>query len=316
MERMDEKKAIESKTAEKEAQIRGMPVEEFFVSGHRACGGCGAALAMRHITKAAGKDTIIVHATGCMEVVSTPYPETAWRVPWIHSAFQNIAAVASGIAEALRVQGKKTKVMCIGGDGASFDIGFGALSGALERGHDFLYVCYDNEAYENTGIQRSGATPKYASTTTSPAGKVVHGKTEWKKPLPLIVAAHKSPYVATASISHLPDLYQKIRKGLEIKGPTYVQVFTTCPIGWHIPTNKSVEIAKLAVQTRVVPLYEIVEGKLRITVDIENPLPVKEFLQEQGRFKHLSEQQINEIQAHVDKEWNKLKELEKLESIF
>lgn len=301
---------------EKSETIRGMPVEEFFVSGHRACGGCGAAIAMRHITKAAGKDTILVHATGCMEVISTPYPETAWRLPWIHSAFQNAAAVASGVVEALHIQGKKTKVMCIGGDGSTFDIGFGALSGALERRHDFLYVCYNNEAYMNTNIQRSGATPKYAATTTSPAGKIVHGKTELKKPLPLIIAAHKTPYVATASISHIPDLYQKIKKGLTVNGPAYVEVLATCPIGWYTPINKSVEIAKLAVQTRVTPLYEIENGKLKINVNVENPLPVKEFLQVQGRFKHLTEAEIQEIQENVNKEWNRLKELEKLESIF
>ncbi|MEK6973539.1 MAG: pyruvate synthase subunit PorB [archaeon] len=296
--------------------IRAMPEEEFFVSGHRACAGCGATILLRHITKAAGKDTIIVNATGCMEVVSTPYPETSWRLPWIHGAFQNNSAIASGIAEALKIQGKKTKVICIGGDGATFDIGFGTLSGALERGHDFLYICYDNEAYQNTGVQRSGATPKYANTTTSPAEKKVHGKTELKKPLPLIIAAHRAPYVATASVSHIPDLYAKIKKALSIEGPKYLQIFATCPTGWYSDISKSIEIPRMAVQARVYPLYEIVNGKLKFTVEVNNPIPVKDYLKTQGRFKHLTEEEIAEIQKNVDSEWNKLKTLEKLEGIF
>jgi pyruvate ferredoxin oxidoreductase beta subunit len=296
--------------------IRGLPEEEFFASGHRACAGCGAAIALRHVTKAAGKNTIVVQATGCMEVVSSPYPETAWRLPWIHGAFENAAAIASGIERALKTLGKKYNILVLGGDGATFDIGFGALSGAIERGHNFLYVCNDNGAYMNTGIQRSGATPKYAHTTTSPAGKVIPGKLEWKKPLPFIIASHRAPYAATASISDIPDLYAKIKKGLEIEGPCYVQVFSPCIPGWGIDSAKSVEVARLAVETRVAPLYEIENGVLKITKDIKEPKPVQEYLKTQARFKHLSEEQIKEIQAFIDKEWARLKELEEKKCKF
>ena len=290
--------------------IAGMPEEEYFVSGHKACAGCGAAIALRHITKAAGPNTVVVQATGCMEVVSTAFPQTAWSLPYIHGAFENAASIASGIERARKILGKNYNILIFGGDGATFDIGFGALSGALEREHDFLYVCNDNGAYMNTGIQRSGATPKYASTTTSPAGSKIPGKLEWKKPLPFIIAAHRAPYVATASISNLPDLYAKVRKGLSIKGPCYLQIFTPCVPGWRIDSSKTVEIAKLAVQTRVVPLYEIENGKLRITQKVSNPKPVAEYLKAQGRFKHLSEEQIEEIQRHVDEQYNWLLELE------
>mgnify|MGYP000241633184 FL=1 len=203
-----------------------------------------------------------------------------------------------------------------GGDGATFDIGFGALSGAIERGHNFLYVCNDNGAYMNTGIQRSGATPRYAHTTTSPAGKVIPGKLEWKKPLPFIIASHRAPYVATASISDIPDLYAKIKKGLETEGPCYVQVFSPCVPGWGIDSAKSVEVARLAVETRVCPLYEIENGILKITKDIKEPKPVDEYLKTQARFKHLGEEQVKEIQAFVDKEWTRLKELEEKKCKF
>ncbi|HOV67120.1 MAG TPA: thiamine pyrophosphate-dependent enzyme, partial [Methanoregulaceae archaeon] len=174
---------------------------ELFDCGHRACGGCGASLAARLLLKAAGPETIVVSSTGCMEVFSTPYPETAWKVPWIHSLFENAAAVASGIEAALKIQGRKEKVVVIAGDGATFDIGMLCISGAFERGHDITYICYDNEAYMNTGIQRSGATPYDASTTTSPAGKVSTGNRRPKKDMPRILAAHGAPYVATADVA-------------------------------------------------------------------------------------------------------------------
>lgn len=296
--------------------IRGMPEEEYFASGHRACAGCGAAIAMRHVTKAAGKDTIIVQATGCMEVVSTPYPETAWRLPYIHGAFENSAAIASGIERALKALGKKYNILVLGGDGATFDIGFGAFSGAIERGHNFLYVCNDNDAYMNTGIQRSGATPKYAHTTTSPAGKVIHGKMEWKKPLPFIIAAHRAPYVATASIHDLPDLYSKVRKGLKIEGPCYVQVCSPCVPGWGYDSAKTVEIARLAVETGVYPLYEIENGILRITHKLKERKPIEAYLKMQARFKHLSEEQIKEVQAFIDAEWKRLLEIEEKKCRF
>jgi pyruvate ferredoxin oxidoreductase beta subunit len=300
------------------ALIAGLPERELFASGHRACAGCGEALAIRTIMKAAGENTIVVSATGCMEVVSTPYPQTAWKTPWLHGAFENASAIASGVDKALEAKGVRDKMnlLVIGGDGASFDIGLQSLSGAMERGHNFLYVCTDNAAYMNTGVQRSGGTPKYAATTTSPSGKVIPGKTEWKKPLPFIMAAHKPRYVATASVANLVDLQRKIAKGLELKGPAFVQVFCPCPIGWHYDTSQTINVAKLAVESRVSPLYEIEDGALKITMDVPSPKPVEDYLKVQGRFKHLKPEHIKEIQEFVDKEWAKLKHLEKCGSIF
>jgi pyruvate ferredoxin oxidoreductase beta subunit len=296
---------------EKQKTIAGLPEEEFFAHGHRACAGCGAAIAMRHITKAAGKNTIVVSATGCMEVVSSPYPETAWKLPWIHGAFENSAAIGSGIEAALKHQKKDTNVLIIAGDGGTFDIGFQALSGLVERNHDICFVCYDNAAYMNTGIQRSGATPKYAATTTSPAGKLIHGKQEFKKHMPFIMAAHnENVYVATANIAFLLDLYNKIKKGLEHKGPAYIQVYTPCVPGWKIPSNITVELGKLAFKSNVYPLYEIENGIVKITKKPTEKNPVERYLMLQGRFKHLNKQEIKEIQDHVDNQWEKLLKLE------
>lgn len=283
--------------------------EEYFAKGHRACAGCGSALAIRHALKAAGKNTIIAHATGCMEVVSTPYPETSWKLPWIHAAFENAAAVASGIERALKKLNKNTNVLVIGGDGATFDIGFQALSGAIERGHNFTYLCYENSGYMNTGVQRSGATPKYASTTTTPAGKAIHGKMEYKKPMPLIIGAHGA-YVATANIAFPLDFYNKVKRGLEIKGPAYVQVFAPCPLGWkHLP-NLTIEIAKLAFNSKITPLYEIENGVLKFYKEPNKAVPVNDYLKLQGRFKHLSNEEINSIQKHIDEQYSMLKKLE------
>ncbi len=290
--------------AVKERKILGMPYEEYFASGHRACAGCGEALVVRHVTKAAGPNTIAVMSTGCMEVVSTPYPQTAWKIPWIHAAFENNASVASGIDSALKAMGKRQGVnlLVFGGDGASFDIGFGALSGALERGHKFTYVATDNEAYMNTGVQRSGATPFLAATTTSPAGSVVHGKQQPKKPLPLIVASHGIRYVATVSPANIVDLHRKVKKALATKGPSFIHAFSVCPVGWYSRQEQTLEIARLAVQTRVFPLYEIDNGILTFSQKVEkqSAKPVKEYLQLQGRFKHLTEEEVQQIQQYVD----------------
>lgn len=296
--------------------IAGLPEEEYFVQGHRACAGCGAAIAMRHLAKAAGKNTIITQATGCMEVVSTPYPQTTWKLPWIHAAFENAAAVASGVAASLKNQklNDKIKVLSIGGDGGTFDIGFQAISGAIERNTDFCYVCYDNAAYMNTGIQRSGATPKYAATTTSPAGKVIHGKTEWKKTMPLIVAGHgKHVYVATANIAYPLDFYNKVKKGLDHKGPAYIQVYTPCVPGWKYATNITIKLCELAFKAKITPLYEIENGVLKFNRKPSNPIPVNQYLNLQGRFKHLKEKEIEEIQSHIDDQWNDLLKLEESE---
>ncbi len=289
--------------------IFGVEEKELFASGHRACAGCGEAIALRHIMKAVGEKTIIVQATGCMEVVSTPYPETAWEVPWVHCAFENASAIASGVRAALDMKGdKETNVVAIGGDGASFDIGFGSLSGALERGTKFLYIATDNEAYQNTGIQRSGATFPYAATTTSPAGKVIHGKQEPKKPLPFIVAAHGIKYVATASILDLPDLNRKVKKALTYDSPTFISVFVPCIPGWKIDSSNTVEVARKANATGTYPLYEIIEGVLTMNDKPEKREPVENYLMIQGRFKHLTPDLIKKIQTYVDARYKFLEE--------
>ncbi len=277
-----------------------------FEVGHRACGGCAAALAARTILDAAGKNTIVVSSTGCMEVFSTPYPETAWNVPWIHSLFENNSAVASGIVASLKKQGRKEKVIAIGGDGATFDIGMLCISGAFERGHDFLYICYDNEAYMNTGIQRSGATPYDASTTTSPAGKCSMGNRRPKKDLPMILAAHGAPYVATASVAYLPDLKKKVEKGLQTKGPCYIQVHAPCCTGWGFEGEKTMNIGKLAIETGLWVNYEMEDGKVTRAKKVVRK-PVEAYLKEQRRFRHLfkpsrNEAEIAKIQAIAD--WN------------
>ncbi|MFH1849660.1 MAG: thiamine pyrophosphate-dependent enzyme [archaeon] len=287
----------------------GLPEEELFEKGHRACAGCGASLLLRYVLKATGKDVVVCQATGCMEVVSSPYPETAWKVPWIHAAFENAAAVASGVSRALRRMNKKTNVVALGGDGGTFDIGFQALSGAAERGEKVCYICNDNGAYMNTGKQRSGGTPKYAATTTSPAGMKVHGKTEYKKDMPMIMAAHGA-YVATCSIAYPLDIISKIRKGISKQGPAYIQVFTPCPPGWGIASSKTIQVCKLAHETRAVPLYEIEDGIVKITKKPSSGMPVKEYLQFQKRFRHMNDAEIRETQDYVDREWEKLLKLE------
>jgi len=276
-----------------------------FESGHRACGGCAAALAARTILDAAGKDIIVVSATGCMEVFTTPYPETVWKVPWIHSLFENNSAVASVIIASLKKQGRKEKVIAIGGDGGTFDIGMLCISGAFERGHDFLYICYDNEAYMNTGIQRSGATPYDASTTTSPAGKCSMGNRRPKKDLPMILAAHGAPYVATASVAYLPDLKKKVEKGLQTEGPCYLQVHAPCCTGWGFEGEKTMNIGKLAIETGLWVNYEMEDGKVTKVKKVVRK-PVDAYLKEQKRFRHLfkpsrNEPEIAKIQAMADR---------------
>ncbi len=267
---------------------------------YRACVGCAESIVLRYILKAAGKNTIIVGATGCAEVFSTPYPYTSWEVPYIHVAFENAAAVASGIESALKILNKKTNVIAIAGDGATFDIGCQALSGAIERGHNFCYICLDNEAYMNTGVQRSSSTPFYARTTTSPKGKPKH-----KKPMPFIIAAHKNVYVATANPAYPQDLIKKIKKGLEFKGPSYIQIICPCVPGWDYPANKTIKIAKLAFETNFYPLYEIENNKLKLNKNT-NKKPVSEYLKLQGRFKHLTKKEIQEIQTFVDENYKNL----------
>ena len=295
---------------------RFITTEENFAAGHRACIGCGEALAVRHVCKALGKNVIIVNATGCIEIYSSLLPYTSWRVPWIHTLFENVGAVVSGVESAYKARIQKGKIEDRGvkfvgfaGDGGTSDIGLQALSGAMERGHDFLYCCFDNEAYMNTGIQRSSSTPYGAWTTTAPVGKKsIVGQTTWKKNMPEIAVAHKIPYVATACPSYPFDLMDKVKRGMEIKGPAYIHIFSVCPTGWRCPPNLTIEIGRLAVETGVFPLYEVINGEYRLSVDIPELKPVKEYMTDQRRFRHLTDDVIERIQARVVKEYEILRE--------
>ncbi|HUT51844.1 MAG TPA: pyruvate synthase subunit PorB [bacterium] len=293
---------------------KSMPREEYMVGGHRACQGCAEALAVRIILKAAGKDTILAMATGCMEIVSTPLPTTAWTMPWIHVAFENAAAVASGIESGLkalmrkgRLPQKRINIIGMAGDGGTADIGFQALSGALERGHDMTFFCLDNEAYMNTGIQRSSSTPYGASTTTSPAGSHSIGQQTWKKPMAEIAAAHRIPYVAQASSAYPLDLFKKTERALAAKGPAYVHVLSVCPTGWRIPSEKAIEYGKLATQTGIFPLYEVIAGEYHMTMDLKSRKPVSDYFKGHGRFRHLTPDKVQEIQQRVDQDWERLR---------
>lgn len=287
-------------SAEKEKEINDRYKDDLLAPGHTTCAGCGAAIAARQILNALGKNVVICNATGCLEVTTTKYPLTSWKVPWIHVTFENAASVACGVREALDAQGKEdVTVVAIGGDGGMIDIGFRAFSGALERGHNILVICYDNEAYMNTGIQRSGATPWRASTSTTPAGKVSKGKEQWKKDVPTIAAAHHIPYVATASIGYPQDLERKIKKAISIKGPKYIHIQSPCPVGWNYDLKKTIEIAKDAVESRMWALFEIENGKKTLT-HTPKGIPVSKYMKAQKRFRHLTDSEIEEYQKRID----------------
>ena len=297
---------------------------DLFLSGHRACAGCAPATALRLIMKGTRGPTIVTEATGCMEVVSSIYPYTSWGLPWLHTAFENAAANASGIEAALKIMRKKGKVkdqhvdvIALAGDGGTFDIGIQALSGAVERGHDFLFVLYDNEGYMNTGIQRSGGTPKGAATTTTPAGSVVPGKLERKKPIAEIMLAHDMEYVAAASVYYWRDLITKVRKGLEVNGPAFLHVFAPCPRGWRTDSARAIEYSKLAVESCVFPVWESVKGKRQLSTPSklialapQKKKPITDYLKGQGRFRHLFAPQnaklLDEMQRLTDERWEKL----------
>jgi len=293
--------------------------KERFVSGHRACAGCPFPIILKIVLSATDKDIVVANATGCMEVVSTIYPYTAWNVPFIHSAFENAAATISGVETAYNVLKKKGKVkkdikfIAFGGDGGTYDIGLQSLSGALERGHDFVYVCYNNEAYMNTGIQRSSATPFGASTTTAPAGLVHQGKEEFPKDLTKIVVAHNIPYAAQASVHNWADLFRKAEKAFNVKGPAFLNVLSPCVPGWKIRPDMAISAAKAMVDSNFWPLYEVEEGKYTLNYKPASPKPITEFIKIQGRFKHLlrpeNKEIIEKIQARVDADWKKLLEL-------
>jgi len=279
--------------------------DNLFVSGHTACAGCGQSMAARIVLNVAGQNTMIANATGCLEVFSTGFPHTSWRVPWIHSLFENTAAVASGIEVALKYLNKKDKVNIIaqGGDGGTADIGFQALSGMLERGQDVLYVMYDNEAYMNTGIQRSGMTPLYASTTTSPAGKLSLGNPRSKKNMAAICAAHDIAYSATASVGYPRDIEKKVKKALAIKGPKFLHIMVPCPLGWRHDASLTDKVAKLVVETGLFAVVEYENGKLTNTMKFKELKPVTEFLKIQGRFKHLMKEssEVKEALEHLNR---------------
>jgi pyruvate ferredoxin oxidoreductase beta subunit len=293
-----------------------LPKEEPLAPGHRACQGCGEVLALRQVMKALGENVIVISATGCMEIISSAYPQSAWRVPWVHIAFENAAAVASGVEAAHkamirkgRIQDNRTTFLAIAGDGGTADIGIQALSGALERGHNFIYVCLDNEAYMNTGIQRSSSTPYGAGTTTSPPGKKSIGQQTWKKNMPAIAAAHSIPYVATASPAYYVDLMNKAKKASLVEGPAYLHIFSPCPTGWRCAVEDAVQTARLVVQTKIFPLFEVIDGKWKLSRKIKKPKPVTEYFKLQRRFRHLTEDDIALIQERVDREYEQLLEL-------
>jgi len=290
--------------------------EDRFTHGHRMCSGCGAPIVVKIALMATDYPVIVSNATGCLEVSTCISEFTAWNVPWIHTAFENAAATLSGVEtmyRSLKKQGKfdkEVKFIAFGGDGGTYDIGFQSLSGAMERGHDMIYICYDNGAYMNTGIQRSSATPLGADTTTCPAGSVIPGKQRQRKNLTKIMAAHDIPYVAQASPSHWQDLFRKVQKAHEIKGPKFINVIAPCNRGWRSRTDDAIQLSRLAVNTCYWPLYEIENGVTKITVTPKEKVPVTEFLKPQGRFKHLfspeNEGLLKQVQDDIDREWEKL----------
>jgi len=291
-------------------------IPERLTGGHRLCSGCGASIAVRQILMGTTSPVVAGASTGCLEVATTIYPFTAWNIPFIHNAFENVAATISGTETAYRALKKKGKVkkdikfVAFGGDGGTYDIGLQSLSGVLERGHKMVYVCYTNEAYMNTGIQRSGATPKGASTTTAPAGKESFGKPQLRKDLTSIVAAHNIPYVATGSVSHWNDLVTKSQKAFAADGPAFINCLALCHRGWRYAPEDTVKISKLAVDTGYWPLIEVENGKWRFTFKPKERRPVVEFLKTQGRFKHLfkegNKRVLEEIQEDTDRYWQYL----------
>lgn len=283
-----------------------------FSPGHAGCPGCAPSTVMIQVCDTLGKDIVVVNSTGCMEITSSQYPRTAWRVPYIHSLFENAASVASGVSAALKAKNNNhTKVVVIAGDGATYDIGFGALSGMIERGDDVLYVCYDNELYANTGVQKSGATPYGAATTTTSVGEKHFGKETERKPIVEIIAAHNIPYAASASIAYYADFQMKLKKAAAMSGPRFITVSAPCCLGAGFDGSLSMRVAKLQVQSRLWFLFEYEHGKFKLNFDAGVPKPVNDYLQMQKRFKHLNEKQIEHIQITADKQYEKIKALVK-----
>lgn len=290
--------------------------KEKFVSGHRLCPGCGAGVVARLVMLAIDKPVVVGCATGCLEVSSTIFPYTSWDTPFIHSAFENVAATISGVEsayKALKKQGKIDKdivFVAFGGDGGTYDIGLQSLSGAAERGHRMLYVCYNNQAYMNTGIQRSSATPKGASTTTSPAGRVIPGKIQFSKDIMSIMIAHKIPYVAQTIPGRWNDIVNKVEKAINTDGFSFINVLSPCRLGWPHKPELAMEITRLAVDTCFWPLYEVIDGKYKLNYKPKEKKPILEWLKIQARFAHLlkpgNEHIVEEIQKEIDRRWEDL----------
>jgi pyruvate ferredoxin oxidoreductase beta subunit len=290
--------------------------EDLFTHGHRMCAGCGAPIAVKMVLFASEYPVVACSSTGCLEVSSCISLYTSWKIPWIHSAFENAAATISGVETMYRALKKKGKIneeikfVTFCGDGGTYDIGIQSLSGAMERGHDMLYICYDNGAYMNTGIQRSSATPLGADTTTCPAGTRIPGKTQERKNLTRIMAAHGIPYAAQASIGNWLDLMKKVRKALSITGPKFMNILAPCNRGWRSRTDDAIMLSRLAMNTCFWPLYEVEDGITKITFKPKEKKPVADFLKPQGRFKHLfnpeNEWLLKQFQDDVDKEWERL----------
>jgi pyruvate ferredoxin oxidoreductase beta subunit len=286
--------------------------------GHALCQGCGIPLVVRTVLSSITTPVVVVNATGCLEVATTRYPTTAWNVPWLHVAFENAAAVASGLESAQRALRRRNAlppdgeitIVTFAGDGGTYDIGLQALSGALERGHRFLFVCYDNEAYMNTGIQRSGATPFGASTTTSPSGEESLGKAQRRKDMTAIAIAHHVPYVAQCAASHWHDLSVKVERAVATDGPAFLNVLTDCPLGWGHEPRHGTHILDMAVESNFWPLYEVADGGLRLTYESARPVPVEKWLEGQKRFAHLLRPEnravVERIQAEIDADWDEL----------
>jgi len=297
-------------------KLAELQVEEVFGPGHRMCAGCGGAITARMTMKAMKRPTYVIQSTGCMEVATTIYPYTAWKVPWAHGLFENAPAIASGIETYLKTrengEKKNFDIVVLGGDGGTFDIGLQALSGAFERRHDFTYICYDNEAYMNTGIQRSSATPEGAWTTTTPIGKASPGKTGPKKDLIAFALAHHLDYVATASTSYWSDFLTKVQKAADVEGPALIHAIAPCPLGWRFKTEQTIQMGRLAVQSRYFPLYEVERGKYKLSLN-PHETPLEDFLRMQGRFSHLFKpeyaEELNALKTQVQQRWLALQDL-------
>lgn len=293
--------------------------QDLLAPGHRLCAGCAESIVVRQVLHAVGQPVVVASPTGCLEVATSPYPYTSWRVPWIHNAFENVASTISGVETMCRslvkqgkIEDKGIKFVVFAGDGATYDIGLQFLSGALERGHKFLYVCLNNEAYMNTGIQRSSATPLGAWTTTSPVGDAIPGKRENRKDLTAIIVAHNIPYVAQAAPHAWRDLMTKAQKAISADGPSFINVLVPCQRGWRYPQEETISITRLAAETCIWPLYEVIDGEWKLNHRPSPKKPITDWLQSQGRFRHLLTPEnthiVDALQEIVDKQWDKLLE--------